>query len=235
MSGKYVVLIVSVVLVLCGGCSMLSMLSGPESPRPKEYQVEAAKEIATKNVVEIMKGQLGKQDGIEAVAIAAIAAMISADSNAKVEGLTNIVANTANQIRLSNGSAKLLATMSGATSKSITEMSALEYMAYTASQTAVATSNREKLAKGVSLGMEKIQKLAGLAAGGTGVGGLIALGIGMLRRGKDRNNKGGLLKTVGNVVNDFETKNPVAAKELKTMMAKATANLPVDAKKEFGV
>lgn len=221
--------------LLSGGCVVTRMFGGPESPRPKEYQVTAAKEIATTNVKEIMKGQLEKQDGIEAVAIQALKAMAAADNNAKVEGITNIVANVSNQIRLSDGSAKLLSTLSGNVSKGISEMSALEYMAYTASQTAVAVSNKEKLLKGVSLGMEKGSKAAIWATGGTGLAALAAMGIGVLRRGKDRNNKEQLLKATGNVVNDFETKNPEAAKELKAMMAKATANLPVDAKKEFGV
>lgn len=235
MKNARVLCLVSILsLLLCAGC-LGRMFGGPESPRPEPYQVDATKEIAVTNVAEIMKGQLGKQTGIGEIAIAAISAMAAADSNAKVEGITNIVANAANEIRRADGSAGLLSALSGNASKSISEMSALEYIAYTASQTAVVTGNRERVAKGVSLGLEKVSKLT-IAGAGTGViGSLVALGIGMMRRGRKAKEKDLLLKTTGNTINEFSAKNPDAAKELKGMIAKSTSTLPVDAKTEFGI
>lgn len=211
------------------------MLGGPESPRPKEYQVEASKEIVTKNVTEIMKGQLGKQEGIGAVAIAALNSMSTADTKAKVEGITNIVANTANAIQEADGSAKLLSTLTGSTTKGIAEMSAVEYLAYSAGQTIVASGNREKVASGVKLGMEKIQQIAGIAGAGTGIGGLIALGVSTILRGRDSTRKKSLLNVTGSTIDKFTIENPEAGKILKAMIAKATSSLPVDAKKEFNI
>ena len=234
---KFISLMVcSMFIMFFGGGCILSDLFGVDSPRPKEYQVEASKEITTTSVTEIMKGQLEKQDGIEAVAIAAIVAMEKADTKYKAAAITNIVANTANDIRRADGSAKLLSELAGKSNKSITEMSAMEYMSYVAGQSALAMGNREKLSHGIEAGFEWTKSMTGMLAGGIPAGGtLLALLVGYMRRGKTLTNKDDLLKRTGNAINDFTTINKDAGGELKKLVAKKTSSVPLDVNKEFGI
>jgi len=223
------------IILISGGCALTKIFS-VESPRPEPYQVTASKEVTTSTVEQVMKGQLGKQEGIEAVAIAALQAIEKAETQFQVAAITNVVANTANEIRRADGSAKLLSELSGGANKSIAEMSALEYMAYAGSQTAVAMGNREKAAEGLKAGFEwgksQISTVAGAATGG---GGLIALALGMLSRGKKIKNKDAVLRATGNAVNELAVHQPVAGAELKTLLARKTAKLPVNADEEFGI
>lgn len=257
---------ISVIVLFCGsGCGLLpSMLGGPESPRPKEYQVTAAKEIATENVEKIMEGQLGKQEHIAKVTVAAILAL-SGENNNKIEedylndkdegevessrdvpvakprikvnvskhvaeAITNTVANGVDALVIADGSAKLLSELSGKANKSISEMSAVEYLAYAGTQMAVATQNQQKLYSGIKTGIEWTSSNIALAGGGGSIAtALLAFGISAYRkmRRKDR-----LLKSTGRVIDSYSAAYPEAGKTLKTSLAKATA---APAKVEFGV
>jgi len=235
MRGNWGLLIAIIFMVCVGTVGCLGNLFSVESPRPLEYQVTASKEITTSTVEQVMKGQLGKQEGIEAVALKALEVIKHADG-VQVEGITNVVANTANEIRRADGSAKLLSSLSGESSKGIAEMSALEYMTYAGAQTALAMQNREQLAQGIKAGWQWTKSQIGVLAGGvTGGGSWLALALGLFGKTKTVKSKDTTLKVTGNVINKFAAENPEAGKRLKAMMAEATSGLPINARTEFGI
>jgi hypothetical protein len=226
-----VVIPISIVVIICSGVAGCLFAKAPESPRPKEYQVEASKTIATENVAEIMKGQLEKQDGIEAVAIAAILALTKTKEKYQVSGLTNIVANTAEAIKKADGSAKLLSTLSGQTSKSISDMSIPEYLAYTTALDKVNIQNRETVLKGVSFVKDITAKAISIySGGGITIAGLITGLLGYKSKNKTKTN---VLDKTGTTLVKVMKDNPEVEAKLKPALATLGSELPADIKKLF--
>ncbi len=178
----WIIMIACVVVGLAvAGCA--NLLGGPESPRPKEYQVEATKEIITQNTTKIMESQLGKQDGIEAIALAALVAIGTSKTDTQMEAITNVVANTAASLERTQGVEKQLARMTGSGAEGLSDMSAIAYGMYAASQTAVSMGNREKMYSGIKAGFKWTQnKIMGMAGGGLAGGGLIGMLVGYMRK-----------------------------------------------------
>lgn len=242
-------------VVLCiilsfAGCKMFEV----ESPRPLEYQTDAAEGIVSDDKVETIVGaQTDKQEKIKAVAMAAFAALGGKKvvTNEKgVVGVTdereevtvteelaaaisNISANAFQAIEDADGMTDVLGGIMRRTNKDILTMNPFAYAAYTQAQGAVALDNREKLYKGIETVKGLATSTLGMIAGGTlGGGGSIAFALKMLGIARRR---GTLLKATGATIEKFAAGNPVSAAPLKSELAKVAATLPIDAKKEFDI
>lgn len=219
--------------VLFCGCLLQSMLGGAESPRPKEYQVEASSEIVNSNVPVVVGAQTNKQDNIQKVALEALKTIKETTTPAQAEAVTNVAANSFKAIEEADGTADIVSRIMRDGNSDILNMSTLQYAAYAAGQTAVAMRNQEAAYNGIKTGLQwTTANIAKVAGGATGAGGLIAFALSAYRkmRSKDK-----LLKSTGNVIKEYAARQPAGGVELKAAMAKAAAKLPVDAKKEFGV
>ena len=222
-----------VLIILGNGCLLTSMLGGAESPRPKEYQVVASKEIVNSNVPVVVGAQTNKQDNINLVAIKALEIIGTVSTPEQAEAITNVAANAFRAIEKANGTADIVGSMMERGNSDVLTMSTLQYAAYAAGQTAVAMRNQEAVYKGIKAGWQwTTSTIASVAGGTTGVGGLLAFALSAYRkmRSKDR-----LLKSTGNVIDVYSAAQPDGGVGLKTILAKAAAKLPVNAKEEFGI
>ena len=223
----------AILIVFCNGCLLASMLGGAESPRPKEYQVEASKEIVNSNVPVVVGAQTNKQDNINLVAIKALEIIGTISTSAQAEAITNVAANAFKAIEKANGTADIVGSMMERGNSDVLTMSSLQYAAYAAGQTAVAMRNQEAVYQGIKAGWKWTTAGIASAAGGTTVfSGLIAFALSAYRkmRSKDR-----LLKSTGNVIDVYSAAQPDGGVGLKTILAKAAAKLPINAKEEFGI
>lgn len=215
------------------GCLLSSMLGGAESPRPKEYQVEASKEIVNSNVPVVVGAQTNKQNNIQIVALKALEIIKETTTKEQAEAVTNVAANSFKAIKDADGTKDIIGNMMEKGNDNILAMSTLQYAAYAAGQTAVAMRNQEALYSGIKTG---IQWTSGNIAKAGGVMSLAAalFGFGVTSYRKMRN-KDRLLKSTGNTINEFVAAEPESGTKLKARLAKATSKLPIDAKTEFGV
>ena len=226
-------IVCSLTLFLFSGCLLTSMLGGAESPRPKQYQVEASREIVNTNVPVVVGAQTNKQDNIKLVAIKALEIIKETTTPEQAEAITNVAANSFRAIEKADGTADIVSKIMRQGNSDILTMSTLQYAAYAAGQTAVAMRNREAAYKGIKAGWQwTTANIAKVAGGATGTGGLLAFALISYRKMR---NKDKLLKSTGNAVDKFAATNPEAGVALKSALAKEAAKLPIDAKKEFGV
>jgi len=227
--------IFAVVLIMfaCSGCLLTSMLGGAESPRPKEYQVEASKEIVNSNVPVVVGAQTNKQDNIQIVALEALKAIEKTTTAAQAEAITNVAANSFKAIEKANGTAEIVDRIMENSGENILTMSTLQYAAYAAGQTAVAMRNQEAVYQGIKVGWKWTTAGIASAAGGTTVfSGLVAFALSAYRRMRSKDK---VLKSTGNVLEKFIASHPEPGDELKNNLAKAGSKLATDVSKEFGV
>ena len=235
-----------VLLISFAGCKMFEV----ESPRPLEYQTDAAVEVFSDDKVTTVVGaQTDKQERIKEVAIAAFVALGAEKEGTgdeeeivtSIEGVTeevaevisNIAANAFSAIQYADGTTNVLGNVMRKTNKDILTMNVLEYAAYAASQGAVAGANKEKLYKGIETVKGLATSTLGIIAGGAlGGGGLITFALralGLARR------RGTLLRKTGVGIEKFAAEKPLEGALLKNELAKSAASLPINAKKEFDV
>jgi hypothetical protein len=233
--------------MILSGCVSFPIV---QAPGPKEYQVQATREISTESVkavagaqntkVEAMK-TAGTDIALKRVEAVQTVAMKLAERTDDPEALSNINANAMQAIvRISDeekvvreigrvdGTAKVV---SGIAGKGIegTETSTLQYGMYAAGQTV-----------GNIYGIPEAQRqfqaitkwgwntLIPIIAGGLGGGGLIGGLLATLTKARRRKK---LLEATGEVIELHKGKDP----ELTQDLAKAHASLPVNAYEEFSL
>lgn len=217
---------------LAAGCAVMKPFY-TESPRPDARQISAVQSINERNVPVIVSAQTDKQNKIASVARAAIHNIRNAITSEQVEGITNIAANAIGGIQHADGTAKILGNMQGKSIQQLLQMPTAEYLAYTTMQGPQAEKNREAAYEGIKAGWEwttsTIAEIAGAATGGAGL--ITVLGL-ALRKAMERRK---LLEVTGKVIDEFAADNPDAGEELKESLAVAHSELPINAKKEFGL
>src|SRR3990167_8929211 len=134
MATVLLVVVCAVLIIFGNGCLLSSMLGGAESPRPKEYQVEASKEIVNSNVPVVVGAQTNKQDNIQIVALEALRAIEKITTPAQAEAITNVAANSFKAIEKANGTAEIVDRIMENSGENILTMSTLQYAAYAAGQ-----------------------------------------------------------------------------------------------------
>lgn len=239
-------------LVACGLASHI-VLSGCmpfviQPPGPREYQVQASKEISTESVKALASAQETKVTAMKEVAVPIAQAKVeaiktvateSAKNTKDPEALTNINANAVagivkvgledkvlREIGIVDGTTKAVSGIAGRGIDS-TETSTAQYLAYTTAQGMIgmqAYPQAIEQMKGVAKwGWDTLLPLIGGGLGGSGLiaGLLMALRKSALRRK--------LLIADGAVI---EAQKNL---DLKNALAKAHAGVPVDAKKEHGL
>ena len=216
------------------GCrSLMSVMGGPESPRPKEYQVSAAGDMVNKNVPVVVRAQTNKQDNIKCLAEKAVQAIGSATTREQAEAISSISANAFSAIQNADGTAGIIGKIMSKSIDDVSRMSVGEYALYAATQGIVASRNQQAAYEGIKLGWQwtsgKIAEVAGAATGGTG---LIAFALSMFKKAGNRKL---LLVKSGNAIKEFVAEAPDAGKVLKKKLASAHSEVPVNANKEFGL
>lgn len=210
-------------LVGCGALSPFTV----ESPRPKEYQTNASKEVMLNSIPTIISAQIDKQRQIRAVTVSALHNISKATTAAQVESIAKIVPFAVDSIEHADGTNKILgAALNNYQDANLTQATS-QYLAYAFNQANLASENREKLkqymSSATSWGLDTIAELAGGGILGTGL--ISALVLTMLKSRK----RSQLLKADGQVIEAFDNQ------ELKDQLAKAHSSLGVDAKKEHGL
>lgn len=218
---------------LSSGCGTIMKAFTVESPRPNREQLETAKNISSANVPIIANMQTDKQAKIASVARAGLRAIAGATTPGQVEGITNIVANATEGIENANGTAKILGRLQEKSLEDVLKMSVVEYGMYAAGQSVVASHNIEKAKEGIKLGWQWTKgTLAAVIGVSTGGLGLIGFATMMAKRAMERR---GLLVATGGAIEEFSIQNPTVGQDLKSVLAVAHSEIPVDAKKEFGL
>jgi hypothetical protein len=164
---KYLWLVVLGFIGLMGsGCgTLMSTLGGPESPRPKEYQVSTVGDMVNKNVPVVMGAQTNKQDNIKELASVAVQAIGGSTTRDQAEAISSISANAFGAIQNADGSAGIIGKIMNKSSDEIMNMSMSEYAIYAATQGVVASRNQQTAYQRIKLGWEWTSgKLAGAAA-----------------------------------------------------------------------
>ena len=225
-------LIVPLLAIVLAGSGCIGLLTrslgGPESPRPKEYQVIGAKETTVPVVKVLAAAQNRKVEAVEVISGDALASLKDATPE-QAEAITNVVANAVKAVEAVDGTAKYTSKLAGGTVENILDMDLGDYLAYTTVQGVVASRNQQAVYEGAKLG---VQWTKGKVAGYGGLGALI-VGLGTLAgfgfRGK------GVLKLLNKkraeAVERFAQENKVAGKKLKQKLAIADSTVPVDASK----
>lgn len=233
---RYLCLVVALCFIgfAGSGCgTLMSTLGGPESPRPKEYQVLAAKELVNRNVPVVVRAQTNKQDNIRQLALVSVCAVGSSTTREQAMAITSISANAFSAIQNADGTAGIIGKIMSKSSEDIANMSMGEYAIYAATQGIVASRNQAAAYQGIKLGWEWTSgKLAGAAAAATGGTGLLAFALSMFKKAGNRKK---LLVKSGKALKEFADENPNSAVALKKKLAGAASTVPVDAKKEFGL
>lgn len=232
LPGILLALICSIVFV---GCSAVqSMFGGAESPRPKEYQVSASKDIVNTNVPVVIGAQTNKQDNIKLLAEKAVDAIKASTTKEQVEGIANVMANACSAIQLADGSAGMVSNLMGKSTGDILKMPVSEYLFYAAGQNVVASRNQQTAYEGLRIGWQwttaNITKIAGAAAGGVG---LLSFALTAFSKSK---NRGKLLVASGEALKEFAQEEPEAWEhKLKPKLTSKHSQVSINAKKELKV
>ena len=216
------------------GCSsLMSMLGGPESPRPKEYQVSATSSMVGDSVGVVVGAQTNKQDNIRALAAMAVMGIGSSTTDEQAAAISSISANAFSAIQNADGTAGIIGKIMSKSVDDISRMPMGEYALYAAAQGVVASRNQEAAYEGIKLGWKwtsgRIAEAAGAATGGTG---LLAFALSMFKKAGNRKK---LLVKSGSAIKEFAAEAPDAGKVLKKKLASAHSEVPVNASKEFGL
>lgn len=226
-------LVIFALAIIFSGCASLLKPFSVESPRPDKSQLDAVSGISQSNVPVIANMQTDKQDKIAAVAEQAIESLQNTTDPVQAEAITNVAANAIEGIQNADGTAKILGQGHSKTMSDILKMNPVEYLGYLAGQTPIALNNKEMAYKGIKAGWEWTNKTITEAAGaGIGGGGIIGLLVWALRKTV---NRGKLLTATAKAVNDYSKDNPAGGETLVNYLASEHSEVPVNAKKEFGL
>lgn len=216
------------------GCGLLaSAVGGPESPRPKEYQVQSSAKVTTTATTQLTEVEKEKVQAINNIGVKAIEVLKDAKDPNQIRGIDSVAVKTSREVVAVDGTTGAVAGLAGKSVEDIAQMPTGQYLTYALTQGVVASRNQQAVYEGLKVGWRwTAAKVAEMAGGATGGIGLITLASLWLNKALKRRK---LLIANGKAIKTFKEKHPEVWPDLKNTLASEHSEVPVDAKKEHGI